>query len=191
MLCCCHRVCALVCVQQLGSRSQANADAAITKLGSPANVRSILIDVTDANSIAAAASKVKADFGRLDVLIQNAGMAVYQPSHESAVRTFDTNVFGVKAVHDAFLSLLPQPGGREIIVSSEVGAWAHHLTPATTRVKLEAIDTLQWPELKQIIDQYLASTKEPHPHADLFPDQKTIFGRSVHRSARAMRSAVA
>ena len=109
-----------LCLQQLGSRSQTNAesDAAITKLGSPANVRSILIDVTDASSIAAAASKVQADFGRLDVLIQNAGMAVYQLSHEAAVRTFDTNVFGVKTL--SCLCCRSRAGAR----SSSAAKWA-------------------------------------------------------------------
>jgi NAD(P)-dependent dehydrogenase (short-subunit alcohol dehydrogenase family) len=90
------------------------------------------LDVTDAASIEAAARFVRERFGRLDVLVNNAGAAfdwTPEPTQPSAVdadtvrRTFETNVFGPLALAQALLPLLREaPRGRIVNLSSKLGS---------------------------------------------------------------------
>lgn len=122
----------------LGSRDIARGQAAADKVGPTAVA--LQLDVTDRSSIAAAAERVRDEFGRLDVLIQNAAIATVgdrsQTGEELAaanrpsvvpiedMRTvWDTNVFGVLAVYQAMLPILRiTPGARIVNVSSGAGS---------------------------------------------------------------------
>jgi NAD(P)-dependent dehydrogenase (short-subunit alcohol dehydrogenase family) len=66
------------------------------------------IDVTDQKSIFAAKEEVETKFGRLDVLINNAGIIVTRPTDTLTKlrETFETNVFGPAIVTEGFESLL-------------------------------------------------------------------------------------
>lgn len=57
----------------LGSRNLERGETAAREIGS--NVVALQLDVTDETSVAAAAERVHTDFGRLDVLVQNAAIA--------------------------------------------------------------------------------------------------------------------
>jgi NAD(P)-dependent dehydrogenase (short-subunit alcohol dehydrogenase family) len=105
-----------------------------------AKAHAIQLDVTDAASIAAAAERVRKEFGRLDVLVNNAGivgefvpgtsfaerMKYNTPSSapmDSISTVFETNVFGVIAVTQAMLPLLREaPAGRIVNVGSSLGS---------------------------------------------------------------------
>jgi len=117
----------------VGSRDLAKGEAAARQIGDGA--LAIQIDVTDQASIAAAAERIRSEFGRLDVLMNNAGISRAKPNQafEEAVKTnlltdapledvrtvFDTNVFGVIAVTQAMLPLLREaPAGRIVITGS-------------------------------------------------------------------------
>lgn len=102
-------------------------------------VEAIVLDVTDADSIAAAATRVREAHGRLDILVNNAGVLLDDdsllPSAQTIDawrRTFDTNVFGLVATTRAFLPLLrTSPAGRIVNVSSILGSLALHADPAS------------------------------------------------------------
>src|ERR1700735_5731330 len=123
----------------VGSRNRERGEAAAREVGP--NARAIQLDVTDQNSIVAAAKRIRSELGRLDVLVNNAaiahtrslpGMTVAEfskstrPSNVSLdeVRAvFETNVFGVVAVTQAMLPLLREaPAGRIVNVSSSGGS---------------------------------------------------------------------
>jgi NAD(P)-dependent dehydrogenase (short-subunit alcohol dehydrogenase family) len=74
------------------------------------SVEHITLDVTDDDSITAAAKLVNDKYGHIDVLVNNAGILVEhlgdRPGRQAWKDTFDTNVFGVAAVTDAFIPLL-------------------------------------------------------------------------------------
>jgi NAD(P)-dependent dehydrogenase (short-subunit alcohol dehydrogenase family) len=117
----------------LGGRDQKRRDAAAVELG----VEPVALDVTDPASVAAAAAHVRTAFGRLDVLVNNAGIAgtgAVPPSDttvEAVREVFDTNVYGAIRVTNAMLPLLLRsPAPRIVNVSSMVGSLAVQSDPA-------------------------------------------------------------
>lgn len=122
----------------LAGRDRAGAVAAALKLqGEGLSVEAIQLDVTDASVIAEAARQVQERHGHLDILINNAGILIEDMREPpSAVsldtwrRTFDTNLFGLIAVTQAFLPLLRRaPAARIVNVSSILGSLALHVAP--------------------------------------------------------------
>ena len=131
----------------VGSRNLERGEAAAKEVGPDA--LAIQLDVTDQASIAAAAERIRKDFGRLDVLVNNAAISntgmrpdmsfeeyvrLSRPSNVSLdeVRTiWETNVFGVLAVYQAMLPLLRESSDARIInVSSAVGSLTSNADPA-------------------------------------------------------------
>ncbi|MBM7785408.1 SDR family NAD(P)-dependent oxidoreductase [Tenggerimyces flavus] len=101
--------------------------------------RDVALDVTDPASIAAAANEVGATYGRLDVLVNNAGISGGMRSQTpgavelDAIReVFETNVFGVVAVTEAFLPLLRKANGgaRIVNLTSSVGSLTRMSDPS-------------------------------------------------------------
>jgi NAD(P)-dependent dehydrogenase (short-subunit alcohol dehydrogenase family) len=130
----------------VGSRNLERGEAAAREIGP--NAHALQLDVTDPASIAAAAERVGSQFGRIDVLIQNAAISntSRQPgqSVEEYARTtrpsnvsleemravWNTNVFGVLAVYQAMLPLLRKaPAARIVNVSSGVGSLTSNADP--------------------------------------------------------------
>jgi NAD(P)-dependent dehydrogenase (short-subunit alcohol dehydrogenase family) len=112
----------------LGSRDTARGKAAAATLPD-IDVHVVQLDVTDPASIAAAATRIDATHGRLDVLVNNAGIAIdreYRPSTvplDALRATYETNVFGVVAVTNAMLPLLRRsPAGRIVNLSSALAS---------------------------------------------------------------------
>jgi NAD(P)-dependent dehydrogenase (short-subunit alcohol dehydrogenase family) len=122
----------------VGARDRERGEHAVARLRerSPA-AHLVALDLTDEASIGAAAADVGARFGRLDVLVNNAGIgnASAAPSAQSlpAMRTlFETNVFGAIAVTQAFLPLLERaPAARIVNVSSSLGSLRLAADPAS------------------------------------------------------------
>jgi NAD(P)-dependent dehydrogenase (short-subunit alcohol dehydrogenase family) len=97
----------------------------------------VMIDPTSDPSVAAAAEWVRGEYGRLDVLVNNAGTAeprvgAADLTAEEAMEGFAINVFGPVRVTHAFLPLLRASGNPRIVnVSSGAGSFARILTPGT------------------------------------------------------------
>jgi NAD(P)-dependent dehydrogenase (short-subunit alcohol dehydrogenase family) len=102
------------------------------------SVHPVVLDVTDSSTIAAAAEYVDSRFGRLDVLVNNAGVAgdirLQAPSvaDMSVVRAvFETNYFGVIAVTNAMVPLLRRSSCPRIVnVTSGLGSLTRMSDPA-------------------------------------------------------------
>jgi NAD(P)-dependent dehydrogenase (short-subunit alcohol dehydrogenase family) len=131
----------------LGSRDFEKGQTAAKSIG--ADAHAVQLDVTDHKSIAAAAERIREEFGRLNVLIQNAAISNTRKLPDQSVEAYakttrpsnvsldevrsvwDTNVFGVLAVYQAMLPLLREaPHARIVNVSSGVGSLTTNSDPA-------------------------------------------------------------
>jgi NAD(P)-dependent dehydrogenase (short-subunit alcohol dehydrogenase family) len=131
----------------VGSRDFERGAAAAAEIGSGAVP--IQLDVTDPGSIAAAAERIRREFGRLDLLVNNAAISntrrgrsslreymettrASNASLDELRAVWDTNVFGVLAVYQAMLPLLRRsPDARIVNVSSGVGSLTANADPAS------------------------------------------------------------
>ncbi|MFG2922460.1 SDR family NAD(P)-dependent oxidoreductase [Streptomyces sp. NPDC048305] len=105
----------------VGARDVRRGEEAAARLGA----RFVQLDITDEESVQAAADFVTKDAGRLDVLVNNAGIVgVRKPIGETSGadmrRTFETNVFGAVRVTRAFLPLL-EAGTESVVVNVASG----------------------------------------------------------------------
>lgn len=114
----------------LGSRDIERGEAAARDLrGEGLGVTALQLDVTDSASAARAAARLARDHGRLDVLVNNAGILSDQPALRIAAvdmrQTFEVNVFGVVTVIHALLPLLRASAAARIVnVSSTIASLA-------------------------------------------------------------------
>jgi NAD(P)-dependent dehydrogenase (short-subunit alcohol dehydrogenase family) len=123
----------------LGARDVERGREAVTELQAVGDVRFIQLDVTDLTSVLAARQSIEAETGRLDVLVNNAGIssapgsrfsAPIEENAENMRVVYETNVFAVITVTNAFVPLLlKSDAGRIVNVTSkrgsigEEGAW--------------------------------------------------------------------
>lgn len=120
----------------LGSRDIHKGEAAAASLGAPSNINPIQLDVTSDTSIEHCARTIEQHFGRLDVLINNAGTAAQDlPNRNENFRRafnhcYDVNVTGAACLTEATAPLLLRSAlARVIFISSGLGSIAHVLRP--------------------------------------------------------------
>lgn len=121
----------------VGARDSRRGDEAVALLKDEGvDARLVVLDVTDQRTIAAAASEIEKAFGKLDVLVNNAGVQIengLKPSEaplDVVRRTYETNVFGPVAVTQALLPhLRKSEAGRIVNMSTGLGSLAQNSDP--------------------------------------------------------------
>ena len=126
----------------VGARNAALGQEAADAVGA----RFVPIDVTDDASVAAAAADVEAHEGRLDVLINNAGITGLsgrpdELTGEDALSVLNTNTASVVRVTHAFLRLLRR-GSDPRVVNVTSGLGSQTLTHDPERVEAQVIAPL-------------------------------------------------
>lgn len=130
----------------LASRNLERGKAAAATI--EGDVHPIQLDVTDEASIRAAAAQVEQQFGRLDILINNAAISRANGPESETMKDYiarskatliavdevraiwETNVFGVLAATQAFVPLLRKSAAARIVnVSSGLGSLTFNSTP--------------------------------------------------------------
>ena len=123
-------------VKELQSRNQSNSDA----------VELLPIDVTNDETIEKAAETVKQRHGKLDMLVNNAGIAGVDitPLRKGMREAFDVNAAGPAVVTKAFGPLIQKststsPSPRIVNVSSGIGSIGRCLDPTSPMYKMQGL----------------------------------------------------
>ena len=130
----------------VAARSRAKAEEAVRLLSvNPllGTVDSLVLDVTEPNAITAAANQVEHRYGRLDILVHNAGIflarnrehGAWPPSPYLFREVLETNAIGPMAVTEAFLPLMRRSiegKPRLVFVTSSTASIGWTLDPAST-----------------------------------------------------------
>jgi NAD(P)-dependent dehydrogenase (short-subunit alcohol dehydrogenase family) len=141
----------------LGSRDGAKGETAARSLSG--DVEAIFLDVADPGAPQRAAAEVVIHHGRVDVLVNNAGVhydtwqGVENADWAIVREAFEVNVFGAWRVAQAFVPMMREAGwGRVVNVSSEAGSLVTMGagTPAysTSKAALNALTRVLAAELK-------------------------------------------
>lgn len=121
----------------ISSRSEQRGVEAVVDMqkraGQELDLHCYQLDLSDLASVQHFASRVQAVIGskKLDVLINNAGLMniPYQTSKQGHEMTFATNHLGHFLLTRLLIPIMPQPGGRVVIVSAELHTLATDASP--------------------------------------------------------------
>jgi NAD(P)-dependent dehydrogenase (short-subunit alcohol dehydrogenase family) len=126
-------------------------------LGKPDETFAIVCDVADSVGVARALDDVKARFGRLDALVNNAGIAIFKPilevTYEDWQRVLAVNLTGPFLVTQAAVPLMRDSGGGAIVnIASISGLRASTLRTAygTSKAGLVHLSKQQAVELASL-----------------------------------------
>ncbi len=166
-----------------GLRDPSTIDALVAETRG-LDVIPIALDVTDAAQREAAVARILAERGRLDALVNNAGVALGGPleqvEEDELRRVFEVNVFGLWALTRACLPAMRAAGrGRVINISSMSGRHALPLLGvyASSKFALEGMSEAWRHELRPLgVDVVLV---EPGAYrTDLFGRNRTLARRA-------------
>lgn len=148
----------------------------------PEACRTMTLDVTDAAAVKSTIAEAAQVFGRLDVVVNNAGYGLFgafeELSEEQILRNFHTNFFGALAVIRAVLPILrTQKSGHIVNISAAavIGNYAGFSIYGATKWALEGVSESLAAELKPL--GIKVTLIQPGPLRTDF------IGRSLERAA--------
>jgi NAD(P)-dependent dehydrogenase (short-subunit alcohol dehydrogenase family) len=183
------------------------ADAAAVRGAGPGGIQPLLLDVTEADQIAAAAERVAAEGpGRLAGLVNNAGVGVGGPLELIPIdefrRQIEVNLIGQVAVTQAFLPALRRARGRVVFLSSIGGLNANpYMSPYhASKFGIEAVGDSLRQELRQfgvevsLVEPGSVATPIWEKGRDsaeaiqdrLTPEHERLYGDKVARMAKVL-----
>jgi NAD(P)-dependent dehydrogenase (short-subunit alcohol dehydrogenase family) len=128
----------------LGARNEERGKEAAAKLKDEGlDVEFLLLDVDDEKTHETAAKYIETTFGKLDILVQNAGIALDEIENGAPVpasrtsltifrKTFETNFFNVIALTQVLVPLIQKSeAGRIVFLSSLLGSLTAHNDPSS------------------------------------------------------------
>jgi NAD(P)-dependent dehydrogenase (short-subunit alcohol dehydrogenase family) len=133
----------------------AGVDAAARRLDRPGSVLAVTADVSDPQAVSQAVQRVVEHFGRLDALVNNAGIAIFKPILETTFadwsRVLAVNLSGPFLCTQAAVPFLAERGGAVVNITSISGLRASTLRTAygTSKAGLAQLTKQQAAELAQ------------------------------------------
>jgi 2-deoxy-D-gluconate 3-dehydrogenase len=120
----------------IAGRNAAKSDAAVSELTQRgARAISVVADVTDPAAVAALIERVGSELGRIDILINNAGINIRKPPHQLALDEWDrvitTNLTSAFLCSQAVYGAMKQQGGGKIVnIGSMMSIFGASFVPA-------------------------------------------------------------
>ena len=115
-------------------RDTQTLERAVALIDQPQRVLGLHCDVSDPQQVEAAAREVQARFGRVDALVNNAGVAIFKPVHQTSFAEWRdvmaTNLDGAFLCSQAFSALMSKERGGAIVNIASISA----LRASTLRV---------------------------------------------------------
>lgn len=178
----------------IGSRDEGRGKKAAEELG----VKSVQLDVTEVETLRNAAHEIREAEGRLDILINNAGISgdvkkVDEVTGADVERVYDTNVFGVVRTIHMFVPLLEQSEQPVIVnVSSGLGSFGMVTDPDTQESK---VNSLAYCSSKSAVTMLTVQYAKGLPHmqvnaADPGPTNTDLVGDFSNNSKPASQGIV-
>ena len=156
-----------------------NPRTIVERFGDRPNVLAVALDVTDEAQAHAAAMAAIDRFGRIDVLVNNAGYgllgAVEEASAKEIEAVYRTNVFGLLAVTRAVLPYMRRRRSGHVINFSSIGgyaAWAGFGVYCSTKFAVEGLTEALAQELQPL--GIHATVVEPGAFRTDFLDAKSL-----------------
>jgi NAD(P)-dependent dehydrogenase (short-subunit alcohol dehydrogenase family) len=162
-----------------------NAAAIVERLGESPALLPVALDVTSEAQAKAAVEAAVEKFGRIDVLINNAGFgllaAVEESSDADVRRMYDTNVFGLLNVTRAVLPVMRKQRSGHVINMSSIGGYrsgAGFGVYCSTKFAVEGITEALHAELKPL--GIHATVVEPgYFRTDFLDGSSLIVGKDI------------
>lgn len=155
--------------------------------GGSAGIETVLADVTDFTQVESVIARAVEHFGRLDVLVSNAGVLspngrIHNLSTEDWERAFRINVLGaVNGIRAAVAIMRPQRSGSIILTASVSGltAWSHAAPYCTTKaavIQLAKVAAIEYAREGIRVNCVCPGTFRSDIHADLPPEALDAIG---------------
>jgi 3-oxoacyl-[acyl-carrier protein] reductase len=165
----------------LSDLSASALDATVAGLPAGASVDTLLADVSDFAQVETVAGRAVERFGRLDVLISNAGVLspngrIHNLSTEDWERSFRINVLGaVNGIRAAVAIMRPQRAGSIVLTASVSGltAWSHAAPYCATKaavIQLAKVAAIEYARDGIRVNCVCPGTFQSAIHADLPPE---------------------
>jgi 3-oxoacyl-[acyl-carrier protein] reductase len=166
----------------LSDMSDAELDTTLAGLVTPhGRVESLLADVSDQAQVAAVAARATDAFGRLDVMISNAGVLapngrIHNLTTADWDRSYRVNVLGnVHAIAAAVGVMRPQGGGSIVLTASVAGltAWSHAAPYCATKaavIQLAKVAAVEYARDRVRVNCVCPGTFLSGIHRDLPPE---------------------
>lgn len=140
----------------LGSRDLKRGQDALQQLGFPPKVHLIQLDTSSEESIARATDEIRQKYaGKLDVIINNAGILRWNDTAQTAQETMATNYYGIKTLNEYLIPLL-RDNGRVVNVASGLGSKVLQCVSKDLQDKYVS-STLTTELLDQLVEDYISS----------------------------------
>jgi NAD(P)-dependent dehydrogenase (short-subunit alcohol dehydrogenase family) len=162
-----------------------NAAAIVERLGESPALLPVALDVTNEAQAKAAVEAAVEKFGRIDVLVNNAGFgllaAVEESSDADVRRMYDTNVFGLLNVTRAVLPVMRKQRSGHVINMSSIGGYrsgAGFGVYCSTKFAVEGITEALHAELKPL--GIHATVVEPgYFRTDFLDGSSLVVGKEI------------